>query len=105
MSTVMTRFELQLIQFDPNVDRVSWNAVNTFLDNLGTLCNFVVVEQPVFNNHNIQDWNIVVWVVYGLLTTAQNSTALGFLNTLNTTLVANGKQPTICISWQVTSQP
>lgn len=96
MSTILTRFELQIPQDnDPNHQA----AVTTFLDNLGTLCKFTYSNQYLLTNLETQGQQVAI--VYGLITSTQQATALGFLNTLNTALGSN----ITCIVWQVTSEP
>lgn len=96
MATAFTRFELQIPQdTDPNHQA----AVTTFLDNLGTLCKFTYSGQYLYTNLETQGEQVAI--VYGLITTAQQATALGYLNTLNAALGAN----VTCIVWPVTSEP
>lgn len=98
MATAMTRFEIQLPLFTDGTPQS--NAVNTFLDNIGTLCTFVWNPQSVYTNHDRSNGAYIA-IVYGLITAAQQATALGYLNTLNAALGA----PVLCTVNNVTSEP
>lgn len=105
MATTVTRFEVQVPQFASSTDRPSYDAVNTFLGNMGTLCEFVLVQNELHSQPDITIVDAFVWVIYGIIQTTQQATALGFLNTLNSALVTNGKSPVVCIAWNVQSEP
>ena len=97
MATNFTRFEIVL----PNTDAgtPAQSAINTFLSNMETLCQLVmytayILEQGTGNISQQQ-------VLYGLITTAQQTTALGYLNTLNAALGFN----VLCTVNIVTSEP
>lgn len=97
MATVMTRFEIQIpLTNNPNQQA----AVNTFLDNIGTLCKFTYNAQYVYSSHDLGVGQYTA-LVYGLITAAQQAAALGFLNTLNTALGT----PVLCTVNNVTTEP
>lgn len=94
MATNLTRFEIVLpMQTDTNRA-----TIQQFLTNLASLTNYVLTSGYIvdntgtFTNHDI---------IYGLLTAAQQSTALGYLNTLNAALGQN----VLCTVNTVTSEP
>lgn len=103
MSTTFTRFEVQVPLFSDGTPEKA--AVDTFLDNIGTLCKFTYNAEFVFTSHDLSGTPPAEYIaiIYGLITTAQQATALGFLNTLNTALGASG--PVVCIVSTVTSEP
>lgn len=80
MATNLTRFEVVL----PNTDAgtPADTAVTTFLTNMQTLTQIVMYTAYIMKGGVLTQQNII----YGLLTTAQQSTALGYLNTLNASL-------------------
>lgn len=97
MASTMTRFEIQIPLTDNLTQQV---AIDTFLDSIGTLAPFTYNVQYVYRNHNLGTGQYTA-LIYGLITTAQQVTALGFLNTLNTTLGI----PVLCTASGVTTQP
>lgn len=98
MATVLTRFEVLMpaLTGDPTHD----NAINTFIANMNTLCQLEVYDGGFFALNGYPAGNYQVFY-YGLLTSTQTSTALGYLNTLNAALGFNVP----CISFTVTQQP
>lgn len=100
MATTMTRFEVQIPY---TADSAQQAAVNQFLDNIGTLCRFSYNQQFVFSSHDLSGNPPAQFIalIYGLITTAQQPTALGFLNTLN----AAFPTPVVCFVSQVTTEP
>lgn len=95
MSTPVIKFEVQL----PNADvgTAAFNAVQTFLTNISTL-GPVFQQESSETNQGVRSQTITT---YGLLTSNQASTALGYLNTLNTALGSNVQ----AISYNVNTQP
>lgn len=96
MSAVLTRFEVQLPLFNDGTSEHI--AVNTFVQSISSITN--VVNYNAYVTHadgTVTQCNIF----YGLLTTLQQATALGFLNTLNASLSA----PALTTIFSVTSEP
>lgn len=95
MSTSVIKFEVQL----PNADvgTSAYNAVQTFLQNISTLGPVYQQESSVTQ----QGSRSQTITTYGLLTSGQASTALGYLNTLNSSLGSNVS----CINYNVTTEP
>jgi ketopantoate hydroxymethyltransferase len=96
MATNLTRFEIVL----PNVDTGSAadNAIQQFLTNMKTLCQLVMYTAYIYPQAGgLTQQN----VLYGLITTAQQATALGYLNTLNAALGSN----VLCTINAVTQEP
>jgi hypothetical protein len=98
MSTVLTRFEVAMPAL--NGDATHDGAINTFLTNMNTICQLEVYDGGYYLLNGYPTGNYQVFY-YGLLTSTQTSTALGYLNTLNAALGFNVP----CISFQVTQQP
>lgn len=97
MATAMTRFEVQIpLTSDPTQQ----GAMNTFLDNFGALCPFIYNPQYVYSSHDLSTGQYTA-LIYGLITAAQQATALGYLNTLNTAFAT----PVVCTMNDVTSEP
>jgi hypothetical protein len=99
MATNLIRFEIVV----PNVDIGSPAdiAIDNFINNMLTLTQLVMSTSYVYpqggNNTNFVEHAIL----YGLITTAQQATALGYLNTLNAALGQN----VLCTVNQVTQEP
>ena len=99
MATNLTRFEIVL----PNTDfgTPQQTAINNFINSMLSLCQLVMYSAYIYpingsaSNFNGQN------VLYGLLTTAQQATALNNLNTLNAALGYN----VLCTVNQVTQEP
>lgn len=96
MATNLTRFEVQLPLFADGTSQQT--AVNQFLANVNTLCDIILSTTYVNKTNGSQ---VYTQLAYGLITTAQQATALGFLNTLNTALGFN----VLCTINTVTSEP
>lgn len=96
MATNLTRFEVQLPLFADGTSQQT--AVNQFLTNVNTLCDLILSTTYV---NKVNGTQVYTQLVYGLITTAQQATALGFLNTLNTALGFN----VLCTINTVTSEP
>lgn len=95
MSSSAIKFEAQLPNADVGTD--TYNAVQTFLSNMSTL-------GPIFQQESsvtTQGIRTQCITTYGLILASQSSTALGYLNTLNSSLGSNVS----CISYNVTQQP
>lgn len=97
MSTTMTRFEVQIPYFSDGTPQAT--AINTFLDNIGSLAPFIQAPQYVYNSSS--DPGTYTRLIYGLITAAQGPTALGYLNTLNSALGSN----VLCTINNVTTEP
>jgi hypothetical protein len=95
MSASVIKFEVQLPSFDVGTDGDV--AEQTFMTNMETLGPIYTYEAATF----ISGVRTQQTAVYGLITAGQASTALGYLNTLNTALGNNVQ----AISYTVTSQP
>lgn len=95
MSATFTRFEVLLPLFADGTPQS--DAVNTFKSNLLTLNGFVAYDAYFNNGINVQQ----VHIVYGLIAAGQQTTALGYLTTLNTALGSN----VVCLINSVTSEP
>ena len=97
MATVFTRFEIVL----PNVDggTPADNAIQQFIASMRSLCQLVMYSAYIYpqGSGNLTQQNCI----YGLITTAQQATALGYLNTLDTALGT----PVLCTVNAVTSEP
>lgn len=91
MATTLTRFECFIPVADTGTSQDT--AIQTFFNNMQTLT--PCVQQVVYVGTTYSYWLV------GFLTATQSSTALTYLEQLNTslgTLIA-------CNSWSVTSQP
>lgn len=99
MATNLTRFEIVI----PNVDAGSAaeTAIATFLNNMNTLCQLVMYTAYIYPLNTGGNVLTQQNVLYGLITSAQQSTALGYLNALNTALGSNVE----CTVNIVTSEP
>jgi len=95
MSTTLTRFEIQLPVFVDGSDGQA--AVDTFVTNMSGLT--TVVQYNAFTGTRSNPTGINV--LYGLISAGQQSTALGYLTTLNTALGSN----VVCTVNPVTSEP
>lgn len=97
MSTSLTKFEAR-VPIDSGNGTPADLAIETFLNNLGELTPYSFSDMYQKNT----DGSISQFLlVSGLLTAGQASTALGYLNTLNTALGSN----ILCYSSTVTQQP
>lgn len=96
MSTSLIRFEIQLPQFQSGSSQDL--AVQQFLGNIQTLCPYLIYPCTLVDQVGNDTSSSLL---YGMITTAQAPTALGFLNTLNAAL---GFQ-VVCITWNVNTQP
>lgn len=100
MANALTRFEVEL----PFVDGGSAQdtAIQNFKTSMLTLCPlyFSNFYKEVANG-TITQSNFCS----GFITSAQQATALGYLNTLNNALVAAGSATVWCTAWNVTSEP
>jgi hypothetical protein len=97
VSVTLIRFEA-LIPTDSGNNTSSDQAVETFKANLASLTNYELLN--VYRSSSggyVGQFDLV----FGLLTSAQAATALGYLNTLNTSLGSN----VTCYTWNVTTQP
>lgn len=96
MATTQIRFEVICPLFSDGTNQA--NAWQTFLTSLKSLTSFVLTNTWVTDvGGNQVDNN----QVYGYITSAQQSTALGYLNTLNASLGFNVQ----CNVWTTTSEP
>ncbi len=96
MAANFTRFEVQIPLYSDGTPEA--DAVNVFKSSLLTLNQFVSNDAYI----NETDGSIrQVHLIYGLITVAQQSAALGFLNTLNASLGTN----VLCTVNTVTSEP
>jgi hypothetical protein len=95
MSTSLIRFEIQLPLFDDG--SAGQQATDNFVASMSTLTN--VVQYNAFTG--TREIPVGVTILYGLITSAQSSTALGYLETLNSALVSN----VTCTINNVTSEP
>lgn len=104
MATNYTRFEISLPQTYQGTPQD--DAINTFRHNMEAL----IQNNPAGANrlavytayeYDVTDNNTQHSIMYGLLTAAQQSTALGYLNTLNAALGSN----VLCTVHTVTSEP
>lgn len=97
MSVTLIRFEA-LIPMDSGNNTISDQAVETFKANLASLTNYELLNVYRFSPGGfIEQFDLV----FGLLTNAQATTALGYLNALNTSLGSN----VTCYTWNVSTQP
>lgn len=96
MSTSMTRFEIQLPLFADNSSQKA--AVDTFITNMSTLC--IVCQYNALTGTTRTPTGFVN-ILIGYITSSQQATALGYLNTLNTALTSNA----VCIVNGVTLEP
>lgn len=97
MPTSLIRFEVRL-PVDSGNSTSSDKAVESFLSNLSALIPYT--QQDVYQTDgggNVTPYTLV----FGLLTSAQASTGLSLLNTLNSALGSN----VLCFTWNVSSQP
>lgn len=93
----MTSFRCQIpVQTDPT--KIS--AVNTFLDSIGAIASFTSNMQYVYTSHDTSS-GTYIQQIEGIFPPSNNSTALGYLNTLNAALGANIN----CSVVTVTSEP
>jgi hypothetical protein len=91
MSTPLTRFECFIPYYVSGTPQDT--AIQNFITNMNALT--PCVQQVVYVGTVYSYWFV------GFLTSQQTSTALGYLNTLNTALGT----PIDCNSWTVNSQP
>lgn len=91
MASSLTRFECYIPVANSGTSQDT--AIQNFFTNMQALAPCVADTCYVSNAYNYR--------FYGFLTNAQASTALGYLNTLNTALGSN----VLCTSSAVTSQP
>lgn len=91
MSTTLTRFECFIPVADSGTPQDT--DIQNFFTNMQSLAPCV---QQVVSVGSVYSY----WLV-GFLTPTQATTALGYINTLNTSLGT----PIICNSWSVTSEP
>lgn len=100
MATSLTRFEIVL----PSVDTGSSDdtAMTNFRRNMETLTTRLFFTTAY--RYDASDALTQRSILYGYITIAQQSTALGYLNTLNAALSA-GNTPVDCEIWNVTSEP
>jgi hypothetical protein len=106
MSTSLIKFEVRL-PIDQGTDAngnisAQDTATRAFLASLSSLVN-VSDTSDVYQivSSVVTQYNLV----FGLLTSAQATTALGYLNTLNTALIAAGSATVVAYTYPVTSQP
>lgn len=104
MPASLTRFEVQLPEAQ-NVGDPVYIAIQNFLNSLSSLCPYISIQEPVHTTGDLGQYSSVVQVVYGVFPVAQNSTALGYLNTLDAALNAAGQPNAVCIVWPVTGEP
>jgi hypothetical protein len=97
MATPLTRFEIQIPNFADGTTQST--AVNTFLDGLGVLTNFIANNEYVHTSSS--DPGSYTKLVFGHITVAQQAAALALLATLNTALGT----PVLCTIWTVTTEP
>ena len=95
MASSATRFEVILPLFSDGTSQA--NAVAAFISNMESLCTVNLV--PVYPN--TQAGSSQGNLLFGFLTAGQQSTALGYLNTLNAALGSN----CVCYIWSVTLEP
>lgn len=98
MSIPVTKFEVYATwvqSFDP-----SFATFKANLSSLSSPLSYYQVSTIANDGTNGQGL-----AIYGMLTNAEASTALGYLNTLNTALTANSLGTVNCISYGVTLQP
>lgn len=100
MSTALTRFEVELPL--ATTGTAQDNAVQQFKISMRTLCN---LYESQFNKTAQDGTFSQSSFCSGYITAAQQATALGFLNTLNTSLNAAGSPNVLCTAWSVTSEP
>jgi hypothetical protein len=101
MATALIKFEVRLPLDDGNGTPIDV-AIQTFLSSLSALValsDISDVYQTI--SSSISQYNLV----FGLLTNAQAATALGYLNTLNASLIAAGGTTVVCYTYNVTTQP
>jgi hypothetical protein len=102
MATVLTRFEVRLPYYSGTDSNGNLNATdiatNNFRASIGSLVTFAYEDVYVVNTDGTHAQNELV---YGELTPAQNTTALGYLNTLNAALGYN----VFCVTYAVTTRP
>jgi len=84
MPSSLTRFEVVL----PNTDNGTpqQTAVNDFIDSLVTLCDVEMYSAYIYPKNSNHSTLTSQNILYGLLSSGQQSTALGFLTTLNSAL-------------------
>jgi hypothetical protein len=98
MSTALTKFEC----FPPVITQGT--ICNTFLDTLGSICGSFVFSEVNFQSSSSTSIG-QTGMVFGLLTSAQATSALAALNTMNASLVAAGAPAALCYTYSVTTQP
>lgn len=86
MSTQLTKFEIQLPQFADGTPQAA--AVQQFLVNIQGLCSYIQYPATAVS---MAGYYAPGTMVYGLITTAQQSTALGYLNQLSYVVVEVAK--------------
>jgi hypothetical protein len=99
MSTAVTMFWVRF----PSQDSLSVQNnvdVNTFKSNIGGLGAFTTFDAAIEGADGIDH---TCMIMYGALSTAQDTTALGFLNTLNTALGSEGRVQ--CLTLNANTQP
>lgn len=95
MASVLTLFRIQLPLFaDGTTGSTAVNSFITSMSTLTTVTQYVAITGSKSNPGQIT-------ILEGLITTAQQVTALGFLTTLNTSLGFN----VLCTINSVTSEP
>jgi hypothetical protein len=95
MATSLTRFEIQLPLFaDGSSGQI---AVDLFISNMSTLC--TVCQYGAFTGPRSNPGEVTI--LYGLISAGQQSTALGYLTSLNGALGTN----VTCTVNAVTSEP
>jgi hypothetical protein len=102
MATSLTRFEIVLPSVDSGTP--SDTAIKSFITSMLTLCQLVMTSAYVYPQSG-GGTTVGQNVLYGLISAAQQVTALGFLNTLNAALVAAGGTAVLCTVSTVTSEP
>lgn len=95
MSQSLTRFEIQLPLFSDGSS--GQQATDQFVTSMSTLC--TVCQYSAFTGTRTNPGEVTI--LYGLITAGQQSTALGYLTTLNTSLGSN----VVCTVNAVTSEP
>lgn len=101
MATTLTRFDVELPFYDPTANPTQYNAVQTFLTNIAS-----IAYGGLYYQYNMYAYNSSGYVresnfTSGFITSAQQATALGYLNTLNAALGFN----VLCIVYVVTVEP
>src|SRR5215831_18351375 len=97
MATTMIKFEVRLPLIQGNGSAQD-TAIQSFLSGLAALTPYTFGNfYQVDTGGNVSQYNLV----FGLLTSAQATSALSLLNTLNTALGFN----VVCYNYNVTQQP